>query len=184
MCIMSTAAGFVFGACTRVAQVDPVVAADAQSQPPPLSPTAVNLPSAAIQAAAPADAAARAVWQPALTDAGANVLAESFESLYPIFLLRKIGNTEKAALWSRYRGQWVHWTGKLIKVTRDGGVFKMLPATTTFDVSVKFDADGRRKLGGYRPNTTVTFVGRLDNFDDVFRTFSLDHGNVGPPPPQ
>ena len=109
---------------------------------------------------------------------------ETFEELSPIFLRRKVSEREKSLEWMRYRGRWVRWTGTLVSFTANGGTFKMLPITTTFDVSVQFEATGRERLHSYQLGDRVSFVGRLDSFDDLFRTMYLNHGDAGPAPPR
>lgn len=131
-------------------------------------------------------AAARDTASPAavraLPDGGSgDLIPETFEALYPIFLLRKLDPVQKALLWNRYRGRWVRWTGKLVAFTRDGAAFRMLPGTTTFDVSLAVDARARAAVHRRPIGAEVTFVGRLDHYDDVFRTFYLTHGDLAPP---
>lgn len=109
---------------------------------------------------------------------------ESFEELSPIFLRRKVSEREKHLQWSRYRGRWVAWSGKLVSFTANGATFIMLPQTTTFDVSVRFEVTARERLRGYRPGDRVEFVGRLDSFDDIWRTMYLVHGDLAPAPPR
>ena len=112
----------------------------------------------------------------------AQPLAESFDELYPLFLMRKLGPADKTALWARYQGRWVRWTGTLIRVGPNGAQFRHIPATLTFDVSVTFDAPARARLARYRPGDRVSYLGRLDNYDDTFKTFYLSHGDVAPRP--
>ena len=108
---------------------------------------------------------------------------DSFEQLYPVFLLRKIAPGTKAALWDRYQGKWVHWTGKLIAITQAGALVKMRADTVTYDVSLRLEDIGRVHLTRYRVGDSVSFVGTLDRFDDVVRTLYLAHGDVPPPGP-
>src|SRR5258708_6028543 len=87
-----------------------------KSPPGPAAPAARPLGdggSASIKTGS-ATAAASSVTDDDLT------IRESFEDLYPIFLLRRIDTSTRAALWSHYRGRWVRWSGKLIAQTRDG----------------------------------------------------------------
>jgi hypothetical protein len=111
-------------------------------------------------------------------DAGSNTVEESFDELYPVFLMRKVAPGPKAQLWTRYAHKWVRWTGTLVSFTRNGATFKHIPSTVTFDVSLYVDAPGREKLKQLKPGQTVTYVGQLDSYDDIFRTFYLVHGDV------
>jgi hypothetical protein len=116
-------------------------------------------------------------------DAGPPEFVEdSFEALYPVFLLRKIAPGPKAALWTRYYHRWVRWTGKLISFTVNGATFKHLDSTLTFDVSLYVEPGARARLHRYKIGDDVTYVGQLDSYDDVFRTLYLIHGDVVPPP--
>lgn len=110
---------------------------------------------------------------------GAEVVDETFDQLYPVFLLRKLAPGPKANLWhTRYQGKWIRWTGVLVSITANGATFRQIPATVTFDVSLMLDPGTRAKLRRYPPGTRITYVGRLEHFDDVFRTFYLDHGAI------
>src|SRR5690242_15315800 len=68
---------------------------------------------------------------------------EEFESLYPIFCIRRsMPLGEKAALWQRkYYGKWVRWTGKLMSFTQNGITIKQGTVTVTFDISLWLEAD-------------------------------------------
>jgi hypothetical protein len=118
---------------------------------------------------------------PPIEDGGTPVqfVNESFIDLYPKFLLRKIPPGPKAALWRRYYGRWVRWTGTVVSFTPNGLTLKMRPETVTFDVSLFVDAPQRNQLRKrLHKGEHVTFVGRLDSYDDVFRTLYLVHGAV------
>jgi hypothetical protein len=121
---------------------------------------------------------------PAAADAGPNLGPKveftdaSFDALYP-FLLRKIAPGPKSALWQRYVGKWVRWTGTLVSFTANGLTFKQLPQTVTFDVSLWLEADQRAGLRRrLQLGDRITYVGRLDSYDDVFRTLYLVHGQI------
>ncbi len=109
---------------------------------------------------------------------------DTFEQLYPMFLQHKLSVTNKAALWQRYRGKWVHWTGTLVSFNANGITLKQLPQTATFDVSLYLAgarlAAERTRL---KPGDRVTYVGRLDSYDDIFRTLYLTLGSVVPTAP-
>jgi len=111
---------------------------------------------------------------------------EPFEKLYPLFLLRKLKPGPKAALWTRYYGRWVKWTGIVRSFTANGITLKQIPPTVTFDVSLWVDMPQQRELRTMmKLGDRVTYVGRLDSYDDVFRTLYLVHGRIletlGPP---
>jgi hypothetical protein len=115
-------------------------------------------------------------------DAGTpEFIDETFDELLPIFLLRKVAPGPKAALWGRYHRRWVRWTGTLVSFTANGATFKQIPGTLTFDVSLFVDASVRARLHRLHPGDRVTYIGQLDNYDDVFRTIYLVHGDVVAP---
>jgi hypothetical protein len=105
---------------------------------------------------------------------------ESFEDLYPLFLLRKkLKEGPKGGLWKKYYGRWVRWSGTLRSFTANGITLKQLPQTSTFDVSLWLEkptpADLRQR---YKVGDRVEYIGRLDSYDDVFRTLYLVHGQI------
>lgn len=108
------------------------------------------------------------------------LLSETFDRLYPLFLQRKVDRGPKAAIWSsKYRGRWVRWTGQLVSFSPNGVTFKQLQSTITFDVSLKLDTAHKSELAErLRPGAFVTYVGRLQSYDDTFRTFYLTNGDV------
>jgi hypothetical protein len=112
----------------------------------------------------------------------AEFVDESFDQLYPVFLLRKVEPGPKATLWNRYYRRWVRWSGTLVSFTANGCTVKEIPNTLTFDVSVIVDAANRERLHHYKPGDAITYIGQLEGYDDIFRTFYLVHGDVGPPP--
>jgi hypothetical protein len=104
---------------------------------------------------------------------------QSFEDLYPIFLLRKVKPGPKAALWRDYYGHWVRWAGTVVSFTSNGITLKQLPQTVTFDVSLWIEAPLRPDLHQrIKVGDRVSYIGRLDSYDDVFRTLYLVHGSV------
>lgn len=104
---------------------------------------------------------------------------ESFEDLYPLFLLRKLKPGPKSALWNNYYGRWVRWTGTLVSFTANGLTFKQLKQTVTFDVSLWIDPPLRGELKKrLRKGDIVTYIGKLDSYDDVWRTLYLTHGTI------
>jgi hypothetical protein len=121
-----------------------------------------------------------------ISEAPVEFVDEPFEKLYPLFLLRKIKPGPKAALWTRYYGKWVKWTGTVRSFTANGITLKQIPPTVTFDVSLWVEMPQQKKLRELmKLGDRVTYVGRLDSYDDVFRTMYLVHGqilqNLGPP---
>jgi hypothetical protein len=111
---------------------------------------------------------------------------EPFETLYPIFLLRKVKAGPKSALWRNYFGRWVRWTGTIRSFTANGVTLKVLPQTVTFDISLWIEPQQRKDLRAkMKLGDQVRFVGRLDSYDDIFRTMYLVHGvileNLGAP---
>jgi len=109
-------------------------------------------------------------------------IRESFAELYPIFCVRRsMPLGEKAALWRRkYFGRWVRWTGKLMSFTRNGITVKTGWQTVTFDVSLWLEADQLPLLESMKlkKGDRLTFIGRLDSYDDIFQKLYLTHGAV------
>lgn len=109
-----------------------------------------------------------------------------FAYLHPIFLRHKIGQGPKAALWAeRYHRRWVRWTGQIRSFTVNGITLRQLPVTSTFDVSLWIDNALRQPVRArYHVGDWVTYVGRLDSYDDIWRTLYLVNGSVlGPAEP-
>ncbi|HXU71054.1 MAG TPA: hypothetical protein VN947_17085 [Polyangia bacterium] len=109
-----------------------------------------------------------------------------FAYLHPIFLRHKIGQGPKAALWAeRYHRRWVKWTGRIRSFTANGITLKELPITSTFDVSLWINNAERDAVKArYKVGDLVTYVGRLDSYDDIWRTLYLVNGSVlGPAAP-
>lgn len=112
-------------------------------------------------------------------------IPDRFDQLYPIFLVRhSMSRGAKAGLWhQRYFGKWVRWTGRVRSFTANGITISELPTTVTFDVSLWVEAEqlpslhSRLRIGG-----PVTYIGKLDGYDDVFRTLYLTHGAIIDPP--
>ncbi len=104
---------------------------------------------------------------------------EPFEKLYPVFLLRKIKPGPKAALWTRYYGRWVKWTGTVRSFTANGITLKQIAPTSTFDVSLWINNHERAAVRErYQVGDEVTYVGRFDSYDDIWRTIYLVNGSV------
>jgi hypothetical protein len=113
-------------------------------------------------------------------EAAPELIDVDFAFLHPIFLRHKIGQGPKAALWAeRYHRRWVRWTGRIRSFTPNGITVKQLPVTTTFDVSLwvnNAERDAVRER--YHVGDIVTYVGRLDSYDDIWRTIYLVNGSV------
>lgn len=107
-------------------------------------------------------------------------VGDTFDVLYPIFLRHKIGQGPKAALWAeRYYRRWVRWTGRIRSFTANGITLRELPVTSTFDVSLWINNDERPAVRArYKVGDVVTYVGRLDSYDDIWRTLYLVNGSV------
>jgi hypothetical protein len=110
-----------------------------------------------------------------------SLLDDTFEQLYPMFLANKLEKGPRALLWSHYERRWVRWTGHFVTATTNGAVFKHLPTTTTFDVSVQMDPAARASLKHLKHGQEVTYVAQLKAFDSVFRTFYLIRGRIVEP---
>ena len=116
-------------------------------------------------------------------DAAPAMVDESFEQLYPLFLMRKLSPAGRASLWrDSYQGRWVRWTGSLRSVTANGATFKHLPKTILFDTSVRLDAPGRERLRRLKIGDRVTYTGELVRYEEIVRVFHLVHGDVQVPP--
>lgn len=166
-------AALFFSACSsRTAPVEP---SDSPSQPVEPS-DSLPAPSAASFVPFPITQSGVA------SDGGAfDTLSVTFEVVYPLFLTRKLAPPAKANQWRAYHGRWVRWSGVIAGFTKNGIAIRMRPDTTTFDVSVALDARGRERVRRHRVGEYVTYAGRLNSFDDVFRTLYLVQGDVAPP---
>ena len=111
---------------------------------------------------------------------------ESFAELYPIFMVRRsmpVG--EKAHLWStKYLGRYVRWSGTIRSFTPNGVTIRELPQTITFDVSLWMENGQMAELKRrYQKGDRLSYVGRLESYDDIFRTMYLGHGLIVELPP-
>ncbi len=118
-------------------------------------------------------------------EASPEFVAVDFAFLHAIFLHHKIGQGPKAALWAeRYHRRWVRWTGRIRSFTANGITLRQLPITSTFDVSLWINnADRDAVRARYQVGDVVTYVGRLDSYDDIWRTIYLVNGEVLAPAP-
>jgi len=119
---------------------------------------------------------------PSFDGGAAEFIHESMDDLYPIFCeYRSMSQGDKAGLWAKkYYGKWVRWTGRLRAFTKDGIAVAQKPGTVTFDVSLWVDdrADLAVLAQTYHPNDRITYIGRLDSYDDVFQKLYLSHGAI------
>jgi hypothetical protein len=103
-----------------------------------------------------------------------------FAYLHPLFLRHKIAKGPKAALWAEhYHRRWVRWTGSIRSFTPNGITLRQLPVTSTFDVSLWINNSEREAVRArYKVGDVVTYIGRLDSYDDIWRTLYLVNGSV------
>jgi hypothetical protein len=113
-------------------------------------------------------------------EAAPELIDVDFAYLHPIFLRHKIGQGPKAALWAeRYYRRWVRWTGSIRSFTPNGVTIRELPVTTTFDVSLWVNNAERAAVRErYHVGDVVTYIGRLDSYDDIWRTIYLVNGSI------
>jgi hypothetical protein len=73
----------------------------------------------------------------------------------------------------------VRWTGRIRSFTPNGITVRQLPVTTTFDVSLWINNAERDEVRAkFHVGDIVTYVGRLDSYDDIWRTIYLVNGSV------
>ncbi len=118
-----------------------------------------------------------------VTDLGAETAQftpVAFEELYTVFLAGRATPTgDKAGLWRGYRDRWVRWEGVLTSFTDNGVTFKQLRSTASVDVSLICEGRARQHLKErFAVGDRVRYTGRLDSFNDIFRTLYLTHGAV------
>jgi hypothetical protein len=108
---------------------------------------------------------------------------EPFGKVWHIFAFRhSMPLGDKAALWqARYYGRWIRWTGRIMDFTQNGLAIKNGWESPTFDVSLWLEHDQMPipKQLGLKKGDRVTYVGRLDSYDDVFgQKLYLTHGGI------
>lgn len=126
---------------------------------------------------------AKRTQAPAIEDgavAAPQFLTKSFGELYPIFLVySSMPQGDKARLWAELRDHWVRWDGAIVSFNDKGVTLKQLLTTMTFDVSLTCEAPAGKTLRSrFQVGDRVRYVGRLENYDDVFRTLYLTHGAI------
>jgi hypothetical protein len=116
----------------------------------------------------------------AAADPGTQYVDVTFDTLHPIFLRHKLAQGPKAALWAeRYHRRWVRWTGRIRSFSPNGITVKQLAVTSTFDVSLWINNDERGAVRArYKVGDEITYVGRLDSYDAIWRTIYLVNGSV------
>jgi hypothetical protein len=110
-----------------------------------------------------------------------DVLPDSFEQLYPVFLMHKLPRGQKAKIWAdHYRGRWIKWTGRVVSFGLNSVMIKQINQTVTFDVTLQVPDPERREQikRTLKPGQHVAYLGKLASYDDVFRTFYLQSGVV------
>jgi hypothetical protein len=137
-------------------------------QPRPLpSPSQPVAPVAEVPPQAPVDR-----QQPVFVDV-------EFRVLHQLFLLYGFTTIERSDLWTRfYKHRWIHWTGELRFHKRDSLLFRMLAGSGTYDVRLYIPKDRRPPDAQLNVGRFYTFMGRLTDYDDVFKTITLDQGTV------
>lgn len=107
-----------------------------------------------------------------------------FLELYQGLLLDGLTPTEKVARWARhYKQRWVVWTGQLAHAKREVLMFRHLGTTTISDVDLQATHVPGRQPPQLIAGRFYTYVGRLQRYDEDFRTLYLDQGvifEVGP----
>lgn len=129
-------------------------------------------PGQALRSDGPPRSADAELLKPVFIDAG-------FATLHQTFLQYGLTAMERSAVWSHfYKNRWVHWTGQLVKVSNAAMLFRQLAATSSYDVLVRvprIELSLRRSL---KPGRIYNYVGRLDSYDDMFRTIYLEQGQI------
>jgi hypothetical protein len=105
---------------------------------------------------------------------------ESFETLFTLFLWHSsMSTSDRASLWTKYEGRWVRWEGVIASFNEHGVTLRHLLGTATFDVSLTCDKSALKDIKKrFAVGDRVLYTGRLDSFDDIFRTLYLVHGVV------
>ncbi len=141
-------------------------------------------PSTSRSTPAPAgsDASALPVVDRLDADGGIDFVTDPFDRFYELFLRHTINDSQKASLWQKYAGRWVRWTGKLISFSQSGITIQMRESTVTFDISLRMSAADRAAAEKrLHPGQRVTFIGRFQSYDDIFRTLYISNGAVANP---
>jgi hypothetical protein len=118
------------------------------------------------------------------TSAKPDIINARFDELYPVFMVRNgtlpIG--PKAARWAQqYQNRWIKWSGVLASISKYGMTVKMRPQTLSFDISVRMSPEARADLQKHnKTGDRITFIARLETYDDVFRTLYLGYGALAP----
>jgi hypothetical protein len=117
---------------------------------------------------------------PSASDGAPSFVEADFAQLYPLFLAHKAPEGPKAALWvEHYYRRWVRWAGRVRSFTPNGVTLRELYTTSTFDVSLWINNAERDAVRArYHVGDVIEYVGRLDSYDDIWRTLYLVNGSV------
>lgn len=139
---------------------------DDEPEPPPAATPAIPRPP---PAPPPSDAE---MLRPVFIDA-------CFDVVHQTFMQYGLTKTERSEVWARfYKNRWVHWTGQLVKVSAAAMLFRQLGATSSYDVLVRVPHIAPSTRTSLLPGRVYNYVGRLDSYDDLFRTIYLEQGQV------
>lgn len=110
----------------------------------------------------------------------------SFDTVYDAVLVRNRSDGERAVDWNeKYFGNWVRWTGTIMSFTDHSITLRHRKSTTTFDVSLGLTgaelADAQRR---YHKGSVISYMGKLDSIDDIFRTIYIVQGVILEAPAQ
>ena len=113
-------------------------------------------------------------------------LTDSFDEAYKAILVRDRTEQQRAKDWNgRYFGNWVRWTGKVMSITDHSITIKQRKETSTFDVSLGLSNDqidvARQTL---KKGSIISYTGRFDQYDDIWRTLYLVQGVILSAPEQ
>lgn len=142
---------------------------DDAPSPPSAGQPATVAPPPAPPPPPPSDAE---MLRPVFIDAG-------FDIVHQTFLQYGLTSIERSEVWSRfYKNRWVHWTGQLVKVSAAALLFRQLGATSSYDVLVRVPRIEPSMRTHLAVGRIYNYVGRLDSYDDMFRTIYLEQGQL------
>lgn len=102
-----------------------------------------------------------------------------FLSIYQTLLLHGLSPAEKAERWSRfYRQRFIHWTGQLTFIKPNALLFRHLGTSSIDDVYLRIASSPDKTLPALKVGHFYTYIGRLERYDDDFRTIYLEQGMV------
>jgi hypothetical protein len=92
-----------------------------------------------------------------------------------------MSDLQKKEAWKKYEDKWVKWTGKVVSVSETLGTLsvqvKCQADTLTSDAIITFDDSYRDKLLQLNEGETITFEGRLDDYNQ-FLGLSIREGEL------